>query len=145
MGLDAVVYKNRKSLPFDPELVGAVLDVNTGEFYFQDSAAERRFTGTALVAASRHLGNVSAVESLSEAVERSLGRQDSVLLNRVLFSGTHSGDVIEPRHFQQLGTEIEEVRKSLVPDQVPELAEFLRSMEDLLKAALQEGNPIVFT
>ena len=30
-------------------------------------------------------------------------------------------------------------------DQVPGLAKFIRSMGDLLEAALEEGNPIVFT
>ncbi len=146
MGLDAVVYRNRKNLPFDPEQVGAALDARTGEFYFQDSAAAgKRFNGKVVVAVSRHLGNVSAVDFLLEAVERSLGRQDSLLQNKVLFSGTHAGDVIEPLHLHQLGVEIDEVRRSSLVNQVPALAEFVRNMEDLLKAALEEGNPIVFT
>jgi hypothetical protein len=145
MGLNGIVYRNRRSLPFDPEQAGAALDARTGEFYFQDSAQEKRFNGGVVVAVSRHLGNVNTVDSLSQAVERSLGRQDSLLQNRVLFSGTHAGDVIEPAQFDQLGAEIEEVRKSPMADQVPGLAKFIRSMGDLLEAALEEGNPIVFT
>jgi len=144
MGLHAVVYKNRKNLPFDPEQVGATLDGRTGEFYFQDSSAEKRFNGKVVVAVNRHFGNVSAVDRLSKAVERSLGRQNSLLQNKVLFNGTHAGDVIEPVHLHRLGAEIEEVRSSSLVNQLPALAEFIR-MEDLLKAALEEGNPIVFT
>ena len=144
MGLDAVVYRNRNNLPFDPERVGACLDPRTGEYYFQDSTPERRFSEDALVALDKHLGNVNAIESLSQAVERSLGRRDSILQEKVLFSGTHAGDVIEPVDFDQLSTEIAEVRRSLIVNQMPELAEFIQSMEDLLKAAAKEENPIVF-
>jgi hypothetical protein len=83
MSLDAVVYKNRSNLPFDPERVGAALDARTGEFYFQDRKAEERFNGNTVVSVSRHLGSVSAVDSLSEAVGRSLGRRDSLLEDKV--------------------------------------------------------------
>ena len=47
MGLDAIVYRHKANLPFDPDSVGAVLDESTGEYYFPDpvleSAREREF------------------------------------------------------------------------------------------------------
>lgn len=43
MGLDAVVYRSKKSLPFEPDTVGAILDVPTGEYYVPDRALEPAF------------------------------------------------------------------------------------------------------
>lgn len=145
MGLDAVVYKGRRSLPFIPEEVGAILEPKTGEFYFADSKIEKRFNSEGVIATSKRLGNASTIGSLSEVVELALRRDKSILQDKVLFSGTHSGDVIEPTDFVQLRAELDEVRGSSPHNKVPILAEFVLNMEDLLDAALKESNPIVFT
>jgi hypothetical protein len=144
MSLEAVVYRGRRNLKFDPEQAGAALDARTGEYYFQDTEAERRF-GDAVIAVDRHLGNVSTVQFLSDAVAGLLGRRDTLLQARVLFDGTHAGDAIDPGQFQELASELAEIRKSSKVDQLPEISEFVRNMEDLVKAATEEGNPIVFT
>ncbi len=43
MGLDAVVYRSKKNLPFDADALGATLDSSTGEYCFSDPAVERKF------------------------------------------------------------------------------------------------------
>lgn len=144
MSLEAVVSRSRRNLRFDPEQVGAALDAKTGEYYLMDVEAERQVGGDAVIAVERHLGNVSTVRFLSDAVGRLLGRRDTLLQTKVLFNGTHAGDTIEPVQFQRLASELAEIRKSNV-DRFPGLSEFIRNMEDLIKAAREEGNPIVFT
>jgi len=42
MGLDAVVYKSKSNLAFDPDSVGAVLDARTGEYYVPEAATEEK-------------------------------------------------------------------------------------------------------
>jgi hypothetical protein len=145
MGLDAVVYRNKKNLPFDPEASGALLDTRTGEFYFKHSATEKQLSDEILIASSRRLGNVRAIESLSEAVERCLGRHDALILRKVLYSGTHAGDVIEPVYFDELRAEIAELQRCPIVAKMPDVLEFARDMQDLVEAGLTERNPIVFT
>lgn len=143
MGLNAVVYRNRKHLPFDPDPLGAVFDERTGECYIQNGASEG-FDEQVVIAVSRRLGNVSAIDDLADAVESSLG-PNSLLRSRVLFDGTHTGDVIDVGSLTQLRSEIEQVRRTACGRSQPLFSEFVRSMEDLIEAALNEGNPIVFT
>lgn len=142
MGLNAVVYRNREHLPFDPNRRGAVFDERTGECYVQNGASED-LDEQLVVAVSRRLGNVSAIEDLANALEGLLG-PDSLLRSRVLLNGTHAGDVIDAGSLKQLRDEIEQVRRTDRGRSQP-LAEFMRSMDDLVEAALNEGNPIVFT
>jgi hypothetical protein len=144
MGLNAVVYKNRDRLPFDPERVGAKHDPRTGEYYFQDNSSAKEFGEDAALALEKRLGNVEAIEFLSEAVERALCRPDSLLQRKFLFNGTHSGDVIEHTEFDQLRAELAEVRRSAVFRQMSVLADFVQSIDDLLATASRESNPVVF-
>jgi hypothetical protein len=143
MGLNAVVYRNREHLPFDPEKFGAAFDERTGEYYAQKSKAAD-FDEDTVVALSRRLGNVGTIDGLAEAVQRSLG-PNSLLQSKVLFSGTHAGDVIEVDSLDRLTGELAEVRSKTRLRPEPLLSEFVRSMEELVEAALYEGNPIVFT
>lgn len=143
MGLNAVVYRNREHLPFDPNQLGGVFDERTGECYVQNRSS-KDFDEQFVVAVSRRLGNVSAIEDLADAVECSLG-PDSLLRSRVLFNGTHAGDVIDVGSLEQLRGEIEQVRRTAHGRTQALLSEFMRSMEELVQAALNEGNPIVFT
>jgi len=50
-----------------------------------------------------------------------------------------------PSQFERPVDEIREIRALWNAGQYPGLLEFVRSMEDLIKAAAEEGNPIVFT
>jgi hypothetical protein len=143
MGLNAVVYRNREHLPFNPDQLGATLDKRTGEYYVLDNTSGD-LDQEAVVALSRRLGNVNAIEELADTVRRLIGPK-SLLESRVLFSGTHAGDVIELDSMRQLSNELEQVRRKANVRHESVLSEFVRSMEDLVNVAVTEGNPIVFT
>ena len=52
--------------------------------------------------------------------------------------------MIELFELPALASELTEIRKSNI-DQFPGMREFVQSLEHLIEAAIQEGNPIVFT
>ena len=143
MGLNAVVYKNRSHLAFDPDSVGAKVDPRTGEFYLKDNGVHE-FGQDAAVALGKRLGNMDAIALLSDAIGQALGTPESLLQKKILFSGTHSGDVIDLAEFDRLRGEIARVRRSTIFSQVPGLVEFIQSIDDLVRVASSEENPIVF-
>ncbi len=67
-----------------------------------------------------------------------------VLLTKVLYNGTHSGDVIRASDFPQLRREIVEVRHSARGNPAVEVEQLLRDLEELIRTAQEQGNPIVF-
>ena len=70
MGLDAVVYHSKANLPFDADIVGAVVDETTGEYYFPDQnlepALEREFPRETRIAVQKRIGNIALVAALRE-------------------------------------------------------------------------------
>lgn len=141
MGLDARVYRKKDNLPVDPDQLRAPLDRVTGEYYFEDS--EKQLPPGSLVAVEKRIGNVALVAELRHAAEKVLD-QDSVILSRVLYSGTHSGDWIEPQLFGQLEEELLSLRDSSNTLNSSYINGFVSDMSELLEAAKCEGNPIVF-
>jgi hypothetical protein len=109
MGLNAMVYRNRAHLRFDPEKLGFAFDVRTGEYYPQKIKPEDPGEDT-VVALSRRLGNVNTIGVLADAIRRSLG-PDSILQSTVLYSGTHAGDIIGLDSLSRLSGELEELRR----------------------------------
>jgi len=77
MGLDAVVYRSKANLPFDADVVGAVVDETTGEYYFPDQnlepALEREFPRETRIAVQKRIGNIALVAALREDTGRILG------------------------------------------------------------------------
>lgn len=67
-----------------------------------------------------------------------------LLISRVLYSGTHSGDIISKEDLGSLKGEIALVRGITGPQISPELESFLADMEELVAASERNGNPIVF-
>jgi hypothetical protein len=147
MGLDAVVYRSKANLPFDPDAQGATLDPSTGEYYFADSslesALEGQFPRETRIAIHKRIGNISSVNALRCDAERALNK-DSIILSKVLYSGTHSGDVIPFTSVPSLQEEllILKIRADQTKSQV--LMNFASDMQELAAAALREANPIVF-
>ena len=66
-----------------------------------------------------------------------------MLLTKVLYSGTHSGDAINDSDFPQLQLEIEKICQTVGPTAV-EIKQLLQNLEELIRTAQDEGNPIVF-
>jgi len=139
MGLDAAVFRSVRNLE---RLVGHGLfdvDQNTGEA-MPKPGAQVRLPDGAYVAAERRLGNLAQIGHL-RGIVAGLMPADSLLMGRVMYSGSHCGDCIELAEIPELRREIRALWTHGGPD-VKELAE---SMEPLASAAEAEQNPIVFT
>jgi hypothetical protein len=140
VGLDAVVYRNRKHLKLGPDEKAARLVPETGEVYFESDEILRKYRDERR-AAEHRLGNITQIAELREQISRLLGPK-SVILQRVLYSTTHSGDSIPLDSIPALSEELNSISNSR--EQSPELRRFVTSLEELIQAATDEGNPIVF-
>jgi len=147
MGLDAVVYRSKANLPFDADVVGAVVDETTGEYYFPDQnlepALEREFPRETRIAVQKRIGNIALVAALREDAGRIL-EEHSIILSKVLYSGTHSGDSIPLDLTPALEGELFRLRRYADQNEVAYLKRFVIDMLDLVGGAKREGNPIVF-
>jgi hypothetical protein len=140
MGLNAVVYRNRRHLKLgsDEELVRLVPE--TGEVYFESDQLSRKYHNQ-LEAVEHRLGNTAEISALREEAARLIG-PESVLVQTVLRSGTHSGDAIPVGSISSLAAEVNSIQDA--SQQSPELQHFIDSLKELIRAAKDEGNPIVF-
>src|SRR5215469_3590306 len=146
MGLDAVVYRSKVNLPFDPDAVGAVLEESTGEYYVSDldleRAFERKFPRETRIAADKRIGNIALVSWLREQASLVLDDR-SIVLSKVLYSGSHSGDSIPIEQTFALRDELLQLGRSTKQLDC-DLKLFVTDMLELVEAARREGNPIVF-
>jgi hypothetical protein len=143
MGLDAIVYRKKENLPFDADAAGAEFNSITGEYYFADDAIEKRFPYEDRVAVSKRIGNINLVAALREEAQSVLD-EDSVVLSKVLYSGTHAGDTLDSRVFAQLERELSSLAQQAEQTGSQRLKQFAADMKELLAAARAENNPIVF-
>jgi hypothetical protein len=94
----------------------------------------------ALCAAQERFGNISTIGSLRNWIQdQAPGCR--VLLDQVLYDGTHSGDFIPLSQMESLNRELEQIRQLNVPDYVDY---FLTQMTSLARVAQAEQNAIVF-
>lgn len=140
VGLAAVVFRSKDNLQLGADEPQAHVDADTGQTYFDDVEAERRH-GQELQAAWVRFGNIALVSWLRDEIDRIIGSH-SLLYTKVLYSGSHSGDFIPVSQLARLSEEISAVRKS--NDQSEDLIQFLGGLEELIRTAHQERNPIVF-
>ncbi len=143
MGLDAVVYLKKDKLPFDADALGALLDVPTGEYYFLDPELDRKFPSNTRRAVEKRIGNIAMVSYLRDQAEQVLDK-NSVVLSKVLYSGSHSGDSIDVQFLARLEEELLLLRNSSMAGSSTELLTFVTDMNELVMAAKSQGNPIVF-
>jgi len=139
MGLSAVVFRNVSEL--EKQFGAGLFDVDemTGEA-IPKPGKHIDVPRTSFFAIQRRIGNVSEVEHLRAIVEQLWPGQESVIGKQILYSGSHSGDAIEPNDYSRLQEEIS-LLKSMG---VMQLAGVIETMESLLIAAKAERNPIVF-
>jgi hypothetical protein len=140
MGLDAVVYRNRAHIDLGRDAGHAKLDPQTGEVYFEDDKLARKHDYKRQ-AVSHRLGNIAAIAELDAEVTRLIG-SDSMISQKILYSGSHSGDKIPLKDLPKLSVELAAIFRS--GRRSPLLLEFAAAMEELIRAANDEGNPIVF-
>jgi hypothetical protein len=95
---------------------------------------------------SERLGNISMASHLREffrSLEGTPGPRFPVLLKKVLYDGTHSGDWIPSEQTVDLLKEVDTVlhSKDILADSEKE---FCLSIKKLCMASIETGNPIVF-
>ena len=139
MGLNAAVFTNVHTLEnrFGQGLFD--VDETTGQ------AAPKRGVGAEIphstyLATNVRLGNVAEVAALRSAVEKILPMPGSVITERVLYSGSHSGDSIGLDLLPQLRNEIVVLKAR----GLPAVRAFADAMASLVAAAEEQRNPIVF-
>lgn len=140
MGLDAVVYRNRRHLNLGLDDRFALLHLETGEVFFESNELSSKYLDQCR-ATSHRLGNMSAVSALREEATRLVG-PNSALVQKALYSGTHSGDTIAGESLSELAAELDSIKKT--KQLSPEFRLFLEALEDLISVAKREDNPIVF-
>src|SRR5579863_590558 len=95
---------------------------------------------------SAFLGNITRVKNLRSflrALQGKPGPRFPILLEKVLYNGTHTGDWIPIKKSQALLKEVETVLHSsdILSDSEKE---FFNNMKQLCEASIQTGNPIMF-
>lgn len=140
MGLDAVVFRNKGNLQLGADEQFAEILPDTGEVYFDDAQIERRHFHE-LMAAHARFDNIALISGLREEIRRIIG-QHSLLYTKVVYSGSHSGDFIPVAGLASLSKEVSSVRRAKNPS--TDLRRFLDDLDQLIRAAIREGNPIVF-
>jgi hypothetical protein len=146
MGLDATVYRRLDELPITKEDLRLIaVDPRTGQVDFEDAALFNAWRDKVKVVEKR-IGNMTMVDRLKAEVDRILGDSSSetLLVSKVLYSGTHSGDIISLNELDRLKAEIALVRGITEPQMSPELKHFLSDMQELIGASEKHRNPIVF-
>lgn len=137
MGLDTRVYIDAKRLLSVVDLAHTTRDSYTGEVN-SDSGGQ-------FIAIQKRLGNTSLISWLKEQVAVVLTDvPESIILTKVLYSATHSGDVIDAADFPQLQREIQLIRGKYKENPDVEIQQFLDDIEELIDVAREHGNPIVF-
>ena len=89
----------------------------------------------------KRLGNIPAVAYVRGYLENNSPHSFPLLLERVVHSGTHSGDWVAASEVPQLLTETRRLQ-GLTND--PLILEFTNDVVELAEASIATGNPIVF-
>lgn len=143
MGLDGVVYKRADRLPADVDRDLIRVDDVTGEVTAKDGSAV--FVRESPEAISLRLGNLAEIGYLREILlEEFPHLASSIVLTKILYSGSHSGDAIPYVQIEPLKNEIALIKRTGAQGRSPELDQFLLQMNELIAAAESEGNPIAF-
>jgi hypothetical protein len=89
----------------------------------------------------KHIGNIAAVAYVRGFLENSSPHSFPLLVERVVYDGTHSGDWVAASDAPQLLTEARRLQ-GLTSD--PVIIQFANDAIELAEASIATGNPIVF-
>jgi hypothetical protein len=145
MGLDIVVYRSRKSLGIDVDSLGCVRDPGTGQYCLPNNFGPDVIPRDAVAAIRWRIGNISGVAQLREELERASNGEKLLLIEKVVYDGTHAGDAILDDLFDKLEAEIHDLQTRRDRHFFEYLNDFLAKMLEVVQIARREGNPIVFT
>ncbi|MER9614271.1 hypothetical protein [Mesorhizobium sp. M0207] len=139
MSLSAAVYKSKKSLEKQFNLSDCEIDADTGEV-IASKALNQNFDYADSIAIRVDFGNIAHIKFLSDTIAEKFGDRESILEKLFLYSGGHFGDMIENSYFDKILEELNMLRDS----EIIEVRDFSTQVRSLVKAAIKEGNPIVF-
>lgn len=139
MSLNAVVYANIKNLTIEEYLLD--IDKDTGKVFFIDENND--FSEQDFIAISRRLGNLETVNYLYQKISEVLSVRESVILQKILYSGSHSGDKIDLTEIDRLELEIKLIREKFNSEDSCVL-NFTDSLSKLCLVSIKERNPIIF-
>ena len=137
MGLDAIVYRNAANFSAIGDDYPFEVDQATGEIFSEGALS---VPADRLVATRQRLGNMDEVRFLRKEVQKQFGDAESILIQKVLYSATHSGDAIVVSDMALLRKELDVLRAS----NNVQLHSFIAAMNALIEASEGERNPIVF-
>jgi hypothetical protein len=143
MGLDAVVYVHKSNLALNQKNDAIETDEQTGEVYFEKPELIEKYPASMLIAAHKRLGNASMIATIGDEISTIIN-DESILYKNVLYSGSHSGDIIGLECLDKLESEINLINERTANSISPALESFLGSMKELLRTAREQKNPIVF-
>jgi hypothetical protein len=135
MGLGAVVYKRVQDFPLTQRNSIRLVDQETGEIESDDKIDP-------LTAAEIRFGNISQVAHLRALLEKLLPAENRIILHKVLYDGSHSGDFIPVSALPEIETEINLLRQQ--QQAAADLSNFLDQLTHLAEIARRSSNPIVF-
>ena len=144
MGLDALVNLRKENLPFDADALGATFDGETGDCIFPSDELQQLYGGETSNAACEHLGSATHINNLRRKL-RGVLDPNSIVLSRILYSGTHFGDIIGVADLDQLQRELRTVLAHAKAKQAHNIVEFASTMRVLIRAARKQNYPIVFS
>ena len=90
--------------------------------------------------AAVHLGNLSMITYLRETISRAAPAP--ILLNKVLYSGSHCGDRLLMEEVREVKRELGEVRRAIKGDF--EVDDFVSRFGGIVDLALKYDRPITF-
>lgn len=137
MGLNAVVFRSVSRLPDRLKAAVRHVDPRTGQPEFDTIVG--RVSSQEVEALSVHFGNLSEISHIRTLVTES-GCACPMLLGRVFYSGSHSGDVIGRDDVLLLAQELACVHEKVDA----ELQSTLSKVSQLVEQSVEHENPIVF-
>jgi hypothetical protein len=141
MSLTAVVYKNEINFSEHPLRRFFSVDPKTGQMYSIDGSVNDYAMGD-IQAVSKYLGNISTVIHLEKVVGEVLD-PSSIIRSKILYSGSHAGDILPKEDSPQLLEELNVLMSRFrVQDEL--VSAFIDSLIELAFASQRENNPIVF-
>jgi len=138
VGLDVAVFKSLSALELEFPGYRFEREPRTGECWVVHPDSVHLDWKT-VTARDWRVGNILHVGALRETIAGHLG-EESALARIVLFSGSHSGDVIGEPSFGELERELKLIESS----SDPYVQEFANGLSELIAMARREKNPVVF-
>ena len=143
MGLSAVVYTNKSNLALEQNRDDIKIVKETGEVYLENTEISQEYPQAQFVAIDIRLGNISEIAALRGEVSKILDN-NSILSSRVLYNGSHCGDVTGIDCFGELEAELSQIRRETTDNPPQGLDRFLDAISALIEVAQSQQNPIVF-